>query len=132
MLIVVTHHVDFAVRHLERVYDDPVMGYNRYSAKEKARGTLVNPEGIETAIKLGGRAKTKELIHYLLAMQNITRLNLEEFVGERLEAHTLWSTLLSSNCLAHNANGLSTVKTRPFVGLLEKMARAFEKVEVAR
>ncbi len=125
-----THHVDFAVRHLERVYDDAVMGYDRYSAKEQARGVLVGPKAIEVALQQAGRARARELVQYLLIMQNVTRLNLEEFVGERLEAHMLWSVLLSSNCLTHSTNGLSAMKTRPFVALLEKMAGAFEKQEV--
>ena len=129
ILQVDTHHVSFALQHLQQIYDDPVMGYDRFSHKEKGRSILVNPEGVERSLRLAAKGKIKEMVGYLLAMQSLTRNHLDEFIGERLEASSLWATLLSSNCLVYTANGLSVTKTRPFVELLEAMARSAEKVE---
>lgn len=127
-LTVDTHHVEFAVTHLEECYDDLVMGYDRFSKKEKGRASLADPGAVERAIKGAARGKLKELIGFLLQLQDLSRNQVEEFLGFKGDSDLLWSSLLSGNCLAPNADGRTASKTRPFVKLLEEMVTD-EKVE---
>jgi MCM2/3/5 family protein/Toprim domain-containing protein len=121
-LTVDTHHAEYAVRHLQETYDAPAMGYDRYSVKERSREEIPNTAQVERALRDVQQVPTQSLVQHLLSMQILTRMNLEDFIGERLVAAALWSALSASHCLQYAGDLKSATKTRAFIDLLEEMA----------
>src|SRR6185437_4872477 len=93
-----THHVGYAVQHLQETYDAPAMGYDRYSSKERVREYVAHPRVVSRALQEVQSVPTEALVQHLLSIQVLTRQNLEEVVGERLVAAALWSTLTVNHC----------------------------------
>lgn len=125
-LIVDTHHVQYAIEHLENTYNSPFMAYDEYSRKTRSRETIYDESAVIRAIEECREVKPHVIISYLLALPVLSRINMEELIGERLVAAHLWSVLISNNCLEHSTNLQQATKTRCFIRLLTHLSEQYE------
>jgi hypothetical protein len=121
ILIVDTPHVAYAIQHLESVYDSKAMGYSIYSTSEYARETITDIHAVETAITQVVTVSRLALLQYFLRSNTMTRTQLEEFVGDRFFAYSLWSSLIANNCFTQTRSFESAIKTQAFARFIELM-----------
>src|SRR6185437_3181486 len=117
VLTVDTHHVQYAVEHLESTYNSPHMGYDTYSHKTQTRETILDSALVRRTIEECLEVTPVQLISHLLNQHLLTRLNLEELIGERMIAAKVWSVFMSNHCLEPGTNLQQFTKTRAFIDL---------------
>jgi hypothetical protein len=114
-------HVQYAIAHLERCYDDVAMGYDQYSQVEYARQTIPNETAVIAAIESCVSVSKEVILRHFLTHNRLTRGHVEELLGDRLAAQILWSCLLANNCLIHGGSSDSATKTKAFAALIERL-----------
>jgi len=114
-------HVQYAIAHLERCYDDLAMGYDQYSQVEYARQTIPNENAVIAAIAACQTVPRDVICRHFITHNRLTRTHLDELLGDRLAAQMLWSCLLSNNCLVHGSSSDSATKTKAFATLIERL-----------
>jgi hypothetical protein len=127
VLFVGVGHVQQAIRHLERCYDQPAMGFDQYSQVEYTRQTIPNEKAVITALEESVSVPRSTILRHFLVHNKLTRSHLEELLGDRLATMRLWSALLSNNCLQHTGSSDSATKTKAFASLIERLIH--EKTE---
>ena len=116
-------HVQYAIRHLEGIYDGGEMGYGAFSEIETARSRIGNEKEVLKALQLVTTVDQDALVRYLLTSSTLKRSHLEEFIGDRMTAAGVWSVLLAQNCIQHVRAQDAAAKTRAFAELLERLLK---------
>lgn len=116
-------HVQVVVRFLQRIYDDPIMGYKQFSDIAREEQQIRDPEEVRTA--LFNVRFPRDLIRSLLATRVLNEVDLQNFSGlERDAARDLLSVLVRKNCLLSGKRAY--IKTPAFIGFLRALQSAPE------
>ena len=118
-LNVFTSHIQCAEQFLYAIYDNPIMGYDLYSASEKAATTLINESDVRDALtELGGFLP--DFIQGCLRQAAISTSDLMDLTGgDRDEAKNLIGLLVRNNAIVKMKHGY--VKRPKFIELLRAM-----------
>lgn len=120
-LVVDRTHVEEAIRHLEEVYDSADMGFDRYSAAQRAMDTIPDEAAVRQALRSSAGVEHRAVLMHFLTDTRLSRTGLEELLGNRISAHEMWSRLKVNHCLQRTERPDQFTKSRAFSELVERL-----------
>ncbi|PHR92026.1 MAG: hypothetical protein COA69_09680 [Robiginitomaculum sp.] len=111
-------HVQFVVRLLEQLYNDPAFGYKDFSSAQKYATTVLDPKGVEARIR--AVAYPRDFVANMLHRDEVTLIDFQDWCEtDRDDAARLLSFLVRKHALTRERRWY--VKTAEFITLLKKM-----------
>lgn len=111
-------HVDFVVKFLCQLYDDPSFGYKDFSSAQRYATTVLAPTEVEN--RLRAVAYPKDLVENLLHRDEITIIDFQDWCEtDREDATRLLSFLVRKHALTRERRWY--IKTAEFITLLKRL-----------